>query len=92
MPGKHSMKNIASHAEIAFWDAAISLMSRRTTPRVYSQMVATMTLRLQPISRTKSLQPSPEKTITRWLQWAHLGIISIASLLLGILLGWIRSN
>lgn len=92
IPAKSPMKNIASYAEIAFWDTAIEVMSRATTPRVYSQVVAALTLRLQPVSRTRLFQQYPEKRITRWQQGIRLGIISITSLLLGIFLGWLRSN
>jgi hypothetical protein len=83
------MKNLASYAEIALWDTAISLMSSEKTRRIYSQTVAAITLRIQPvhpqfvhIERKKRAQP-------RKFELLRLIVISIIGLLLGTLLGWL---
>jgi hypothetical protein len=84
------MKNIISQAEIFFWDAAITLMSREKTPRMYSQTVAAMTLCLRPVNPNLSLRNIRYKVNIRPQQWVRLGIISVTSLILGLLLGWLR--
>jgi hypothetical protein len=85
------MKNIIAQAEIVFWDAAINLMSREKTPRVYSQTLAQMTLCLRPVNPNISLRSVKTMGGIRPLQWVRLGIISVAGLILGLILGWLRS-
>lgn len=87
-----TMKRILSRAEIAFWDTAISLMSQSKTPRVYSQTVATMTLRLQSFVPSVVGAASPELHKIRLRPGARLALISGLSLLIGLLLGWLRST
>jgi hypothetical protein len=86
------MKNIISQAEIIFWDAAINFMSRENTPRVYSQTLAQMTLCLRPVNPSISLRHLKDIGSIRPLQWVRLGIISMIGLVLGLILGWLRSN
>ena len=83
---------IISRVEIAFWDTTIALMSREKMPRVYSQTLAALTLRLQPaIPHTPLKHP---RVIINFSQnrWIRLALIALAGLLLGVLLGWLGSN
>jgi hypothetical protein len=86
------MKNIIAQAEIVFWDTAINLMSREKTPRVYSQTLAQMTLCLRPVNPDISLRFLKDMGSIRPLHWVRLGIVSVAGLVLGLILGWLRSN
>jgi len=86
------MKNILSRAEIAFWDTAIALMSQSKTPRVYSQTVATMTLRLQSFNPSIVRVASHERSKLRLRPGTRLALISGSSLVLGLILGWLKSS
>jgi hypothetical protein len=86
------MKNIIGQAEIAIWDAAINLMSREKTPRVYSQTLAQMTLYLRPENPRISLRQYKNINAYRPYQWMRLGIIAVTGLAIGLLLGWLRSH
>ena len=85
------MKNITSYAEIALWDTAIALMSSEKTHRVYSHTVAALTLRLQPFHpHTASLRCTSQLSL-RAHHWFRLAVISVFSLIFGILIGWLKT-
>jgi hypothetical protein len=83
---------IISRVEIAFWDTTIALMSREKMPRVYSQTLAALTLRLQPAIPRIALKHPRVKISIPQNRWIRLALIAAAGLLLGVLLGWLGSS
>jgi F0F1-type ATP synthase assembly protein I len=81
-----------SAAEITFWNIAIAVMSHENTPRVYSQTLATLTLRLQNFPQLKTSCNNQAKTRDRKQQTIRISIISAAGLVFGLFLGWLKSN
>jgi hypothetical protein len=83
---------IISRVEIAFWDTTIALMSREKMPRVYSQTLAALTLRLQPAIPHIALKHPRVIISLPQNRWIRLALIAAAGLLLGVLLGWLGSS
>jgi hypothetical protein len=86
------IKKLISAAEITFWNTAIALMSHQNTPRVYSQTLATLTLRLQHFPQMKTSYVNLASTRDLRQQKIRLIIISVAGLILGLFIGWLKSN
>mgnify|MGYP001081740083 CR=1 FL=1 len=86
------MKHFFSHAEIAFWNTAITLMSQEKLPRVYSHTLAVLTLRLQPVTPQLSLKEVKLNFSNDTKRWLRLAVISLVSLGIGVLLGWLRTS
>lgn len=86
------IKKFIAAAEITFWNTAIAVMSHENTPRMYSQTLATLTLRLQHLPQLKTSFPNQAADLDRKQQTIRLTLISAAGLTLGLLLGWLKSN
>jgi hypothetical protein len=86
-----TINKLASLAEIAFWDSAIALMSNNNIHHGYSYTVAAMTLRIQPYPTSPANLFPTLKIDQRITKFIRLGIFSGFGLILGILLGWLKS-